>query len=108
MDHIIGLNALKKDYPDAKVYIHNNDVNTLLYIYNTESRHLFAEPLQHNLSKSTLYNNKQNITKGVHEMRELPIGLQDFETLRREDMLYVIDEYDKPILDNLTDMRKSK
>ncbi len=27
--------------------------------------------------------------KGVHEMKELPIGLQDFETLRRENMLYV-------------------
>lgn len=45
VDHIIGLNALKKDYPDAKVYIHDLDREGLYDIYvNYSFERIISEP----------------------------------------------------------------
>ena len=46
VDHIIGLDALKKDYPDAKVYIHALDHESLYSIYaNYSFERVISEPL---------------------------------------------------------------
>lgn len=45
VDHIIGLNALKKDYPDTKVYIHNLDLEGLYDSYvNYSFERVISEP----------------------------------------------------------------
>lgn len=45
VDHIIGLNALKKDYPDAKVYIYAPDLDGLYDIYTNYSyERIISEP----------------------------------------------------------------
>ncbi|MBQ7594116.1 MAG: MBL fold metallo-hydrolase [Synergistaceae bacterium] len=45
VDHIIGLDALKKDYPDAKIYIHALDRDGLYDIYaNNSFERVLSEP----------------------------------------------------------------
>ena len=45
VDHIVGLNALKKDHPDMKVYIHSLDLGGLYDVYvNYSFERLISEP----------------------------------------------------------------